>query len=78
MSLFLRRFPTFIIVVHIVVLEVESPARDLLDGCHPDLADPHLVHDFQLHALLEGRADRFVDLVVEVGGDGPGAGQPFH
>ena len=53
-------------MINVVVLNVESSPRDLQDGGDPDLADPHLVDDLQLHSGPEDRADAFPDFAVEV------------
>ena len=65
-------------MVDVIVLNVQPPAGDLQNGGHPDLADPHLVDDLQLHSGSEDGPDAFPDLAVEVGGQGSSPGQALH
>ena len=66
-----------IVVIYVVVLDVEPPPRDLQDGGDPDLADPHLVDDLQLHSGPKDGSDALPDFAVEVGRQSSRAGQTF-
>lgn len=62
---------------HVVVLHIQPLAHDLVHDGDLHLRDPVLVHHLQVQAALEAGFKAVADFIAVVGGQGPGARQPF-